>query len=190
MTTASHARPGSVSVSGSAKDDGPCGEISYGLGRASLGAFAVASNDAGVCAILLGDDAEAVEADLRQALPGADLVMGGRGYDITVEAVADLIERPWMPHALKLDLGGGDFERMIRAALSLVAPGDAITPEELASQIGAPGAARNVRNVVAGDLMAVAVPFHRLAEADGASPAYRWGEARRLAILRREALGA
>ena len=108
MTTASHARPGSVSVSGSAKDDGPCGEISYGLGRASLGAFAVASNAAGVCAILLGDDAEAVEADLRQALPGADLVMGGRGYDITVEAVADLIERPWMPHALKLDLGGGD----------------------------------------------------------------------------------
>jgi O6-methylguanine-DNA--protein-cysteine methyltransferase len=31
------------------------------------------------------------------------------------------------------------------------------------------------------------VPFHRLQELDGTSPAYRWGEERRAALLKREA---
>jgi AraC family transcriptional regulator of adaptative response/methylated-DNA-[protein]-cysteine methyltransferase len=190
MTADTRATPRACSGQSAIGDIFPRDAVAYGFGLTSLGAFAVASNEHGVCAILLGDDTKSVAAQLGKELPGANLVLGGNyGYfDIIVGAVAGLIERPWIPSKLEFDLRGGDFERMTRAALRLVEPGQTITPEEVAFQIGARGAAQNVREVAARDLMAVAAPFHRLQEADGMSPSYRWGEARRRAILQREQL--
>jgi AraC family transcriptional regulator, regulatory protein of adaptative response / methylated-DNA-[protein]-cysteine methyltransferase len=52
---------------------------------------------------------------------------------------------------------------------------------------GAPGSAPFVRAYASADHLAVVVPFHRLQELDGTSPAYRWGEERRAALLKREA---
>jgi len=52
---------------------------------------------------------------------------------------------------------------------------------------GAAESAQHVRAYGSKDLLAVAVPFHRLQEPDGSSPAYRWGEQRRQVFLKREA---
>jgi AraC family transcriptional regulator of adaptative response/methylated-DNA-[protein]-cysteine methyltransferase len=190
MTKDTRAIPGGSSGQSAIEDIFPRDAVAYGFGLTSLGAFVVASNEHGVCAILLGDDAKSLEVLLRKELSGANLVLGGNYgyYEIIVNAVAGLIERRWIPSKLEFHLQGGDFERMTRAALRFVEPGQTITPEEVAFQIGAPGAAQNVREVAARDLMAVAVPFHRLEETDGTSPSYRWGEARRRAILEREQL--
>jgi AraC family transcriptional regulator of adaptative response/methylated-DNA-[protein]-cysteine methyltransferase len=82
----------------------------------------------------------------------------------------------------------GDFEQMLYAALRQTKPGTTVTPAEIAVMIGgAPGSAPFVRAYASADHLAVVVPFHRLQELDGTSPAYRWGEERRAALLKREA---
>lgn len=77
---------------------------------------------------------------------------------------------------------------MLYAALRQTKPSTTVTPAEVAVMIG--GAAKSapyVRTYASKDFLAVAVPFHRLQELDGTSPAYRWGEERRQALLKREA---
>jgi len=89
---------------------------------------------------------------------------------------------------LPISMRGGEFEQMVGAALRHTRPGTTITPEEVATMIGASSASvPHVRTCAAADILAVVVPFHRLQEQDGTSPAYRWGEERRQALLTREA---
>jgi O6-methylguanine-DNA--protein-cysteine methyltransferase len=52
-----------------------------------------------------------------------------------------------------------------------------------------PEAAESIREVAARNLIAAVLPFHRLQEADGTAPYYRWGEERRRAILQLERRG-
>jgi O6-methylguanine-DNA--protein-cysteine methyltransferase len=77
---------------------------------------------------------------------------------------------------------------MLYAALRQTKPGTTVTPAEIAVMIGgAPESARFVWTYASRDHLAVVVPFHRLQELDGTSPAYRWGEERRAAQLKRDA---
>jgi AraC family transcriptional regulator of adaptative response/methylated-DNA-[protein]-cysteine methyltransferase len=166
-------------------------ELIYATGESSLGAYLVASSDRGVCALMLGDDIDRLIADLKAARPRQRLIPGsGFGYyeEIVAKAVG-LIERPLTATHIDfaLDFDGGDFERMVVAALRSLATGYTATPEAIATMIGAsPASAQAVREVVATSLIAAALPFHRLQEADGAAPYYPWGEARRRSLLEGE----
>jgi O6-methylguanine-DNA--protein-cysteine methyltransferase len=82
---------------------------------------------------------------------------------------------------------GGDFPRLVGAALRLTAPGSTVTPEEIAGMIGASPASTEHIRACAADLLAYAVPLHRLQELDGTSPIGLWAEDIRRAILMREA---
>ena len=45
-------------------------EIRFAIGECSLGSILVASSELGVCAIMLGDDPEALARDLQDRFPG------------------------------------------------------------------------------------------------------------------------
>ena len=168
-------------------------ELAYGFGKSSLGDFIVATDAGEICAIMLGDDRGDLLDQLRASFPGDTFLLGGQYgyYDIVEGAVARLIEDPTTHFAFSIAVPGGDFANMTRAALNATPPGATITPDEVAARIGAsPGSSRFVRACAATDLVAVAVPFHRLQEADGANPSYRWGEERRQTLLARERAGA
>jgi AraC family transcriptional regulator of adaptative response/methylated-DNA-[protein]-cysteine methyltransferase len=179
----------SVSAAPQGADNG-AHDIGYGYGRSSLGDFLVAIDEEGLCAVLFGDDRASLLEDLRSSFPSRKLARCDRSHccDFIVNAVACLIEQPAGSIAFPTSIGGGDFKQMVHAALRHTRPGMTITPEELAVMIGAASAsAPYVRACVAADLLAVAVPFHRLQEPDGTNPDYRWGEKRRQALLKREA---
>ena len=53
---------------------GRAAAIRFATGRASLGAVLVARSGAGICAILLGDDPEALVQELRQAMSTLDMI--------------------------------------------------------------------------------------------------------------------
>jgi AraC-like DNA-binding protein len=76
-------------------------EIRFAVGQCSLGSVLVAPSAKGVCAILLGDDADALVRDLQDRFPQAILVGGDVAFEQTVAKVVGCIEKP----ALGLDAG-------------------------------------------------------------------------------------
>lgn len=158
-------------------------EIRYAVGQCSLGALLVARSPAGLCAISLGDDADALAAGLLtahpQARPDTD--------DSALAQVAAFIDRPGSALALPLAPQGTPFQLRVWQALAQIAPGHTLSYTELAQRIGAPRAVRAVAGACAANPLAVAIPCHRVLRRDGALAGYRWGEARKRALLEREA---
>lgn len=164
--------------------------MAIGLGRAHLGMFLVASSDKGIRAILLGDGEDDLLHELAREFPGARCQAGGRDHDHVVRSVRRLIERPAAKFELPLDTSGRDFEQLARAAIRATPAGKIVSSDEIAKMIGASrNSARYVAELCARNVIAVAIPCHRVGYPDGTRLPYRWGENRRRALLERERLG-
>ena len=90
-------------------------------------------------------------------------------------------------HRLALDPVGTPFQRRVWRALGRVAAGETVSYAELARRVGLAGGARAVARACAANPCAIVVPCHRVVRADGAIGGYRWGVARKRALLAREA---
>ena len=160
--------------------------IRFAIGECSLGAILVARSEIGVCAILLGDDADALARDLQDRFPKSDLVGGDAGFEQWVAQVVGLVEAPRLGLDLPLDLRGTVFQRRVWQALMEIAPGSTQSYAEIARRIGKPSAARAVALACAANPLAIAIPCHRVVRSDGGLSGYRWGVARKRALLERE----
>jgi AraC family transcriptional regulator of adaptative response/methylated-DNA-[protein]-cysteine methyltransferase len=94
-------------------------ELQFAVGQCSLGSVLVAQGERGVCAILLGDEPEAVIRELAERFPRTELVR--RDADLTelVSQVVGLVETPARPLDLLLDLRGTTFQQRVWQALRL-----------------------------------------------------------------------
>ena len=68
--------------------------IRFAIGECSLGAILVAATAKGVCAILMGDDPDALARDLQDRFPRAELIGADAAFEATVAKVVGLVERP------------------------------------------------------------------------------------------------
>ena len=68
--------------------------IMFALAQCSLGAILVARSEKGVCAISLGDDADALLRELQDRFPRAELIGGDAAFEQLVANVIGLIEAP------------------------------------------------------------------------------------------------
>ena len=91
---------------------------------------------------------------------------------------------------LVLDPQGTAFQQAVWAALRTIPPGTRETYAALAARLGHPNAVRAVANACGANPVAVAIPCHRVVRADGSLGGYRWGIARKQALLEREAAAA
>jgi AraC family transcriptional regulator of adaptative response/methylated-DNA-[protein]-cysteine methyltransferase len=162
-------------------------EIRFAVGRCSLGALLVAMSVKGVCAILLGDDPAALARDLRARFPQASLSAGDRNFTRVVAQVASFVEAPSRKFALPLDVRGTVFQQRVWRALQDIPPGETASYAEIALRIGKPKAVRAVGSACGANTVAVAIPCHRAVKSDGGLAGYRWGVARKRALLDREA---
>lgn len=165
---------------------GPQLEIAFAVGQSSLGAVLVARSDKGVCAILLGDDPDALVRDLQDRFPRARLVGGDQGFEALVARVVGLVEAPRLGADLPLDVRGTAFQRRVWQALQAIPPGRTASYAEIARAIGAPGSVRAVAGACAANPIAVAIPCHRVVRSDGGLSGYRWGVERKQSLLARE----
>jgi AraC family transcriptional regulator of adaptative response/methylated-DNA-[protein]-cysteine methyltransferase len=161
--------------------------IRFAIGQCSLGAILVASTERGVCAISLGDDPEELLHKLQDRFPKAEMIGGDRDFEQLVAKVVGLVERPTKDVDLPLDIRGTAFQQRVWAALARIPPGTTLSYSELAQRIGMPNAVRAVASACAANKLAVAIPCHRVLRNDGALSGYRWGIARKKALLDREA---
>lgn len=157
--------------------------IRYALGQCSLGAILVAQSGAGICSILLGDDPDQLAADLRQIFPRADLAGAAASFAETVAAVVRVVDEPTTGLSLPLDIRGTSFQRRVWEALRAIPPGSTATYTEIAARIGRPGSVRAVAGACAANVLAVAIPCHRVKRRDGSLSGYRWSVERKRALL-------
>lgn len=161
--------------------------IRFAIGQCSLGAILVAATDAGVCAVLLGDDPEELLRDLERRFPQAGLIGADASFERLVARVVGLVEAPAASGSLPLDIRGTAFQQRVWKALSAIPAGETTTYAELARAIGAPKAVRAVAGACAANALAVVIPCHRVVRTGGGLSGYRWGVERKRALLAREA---
>lgn len=161
--------------------------IRFAVGECSLGAILVAQSERGICAILMGDEAEVLVRDLQDRFPSARLVGGDAGFEELVARVVGFVEAPRIGLELPLDVRGTAFQQRVWQALRDIPAGETVSYSELAQRIGAPKAVRAVAGACAANALAVAIPCHRVLRNDGALSGYRWGVERKRALLEREA---
>jgi AraC family transcriptional regulator of adaptative response/methylated-DNA-[protein]-cysteine methyltransferase len=162
-------------------------EIRFAIGACSLGAILVAATPRGVCAILLGDDPTALAHDLEQRFPRARLIGADPAFEQLVAQVIALVEQPRIGTKLPLDIRGTVFQQRVWMALCQIPAGNTASYTEIARRIGAPRSVRAVAQACAANALAVAIPCHRVVRSNGDLSGYRWGVARKRALLDREA---
>ena len=160
-------------------------EIRWSLVDTALGQALVAVTERGVCAVLLGDDPDALLAELRSEFPRATLLRVDAGRDDflapRVRAVADALARG--QGSVPVELVGTAFQQRVWEALMRIPAGQTRSYAELAASLGMPRAARAVARACAGNRVAVLVPCHRVIRGDGSLGGYRWGLPRKQALL-------
>lgn len=161
-------------------------DIRFAIGECSLGAILVAQSARGVCAILLGDDADALARDLQDRFPHANLIGGDAGFEQLVAQVVGFIEAPALGLDLPLDVRGTAFQQRVWQALRDIPVGETASYLDIAQRIGSPKSVRAVAQACAANALAVAIPCHRVLRSDGALSGYRWGVERKKALLDKE----
>ena len=162
-------------------------DIRFAIGACSLGAILVAQSGRGVCAIALGDDPAALARELQDRFPNARLTGDDPAFARLVAQVVGFLEAPALGLDLPLDVRGTAFQQRVWQALRELPAGATVSYAEVAARIGAPGSVRAVAQACAANTLAVAIPCHRVVRTDGALSGYRWGVARKQALLEREA---
>ena len=160
--------------------------IGYAFGQSALGLVLVAGSGRGICAILLGDDAATLLADLRARFPAACVAAAEPGFADTVRRVVAAVDRPGQAHGLPLDIRGTAFQQRVWQALRAIPAGETMSYAQVAARLGCPESVRAVAGACAANKLAVVVPCHRVVASDGALTGYRWGLARKRALLARE----
>ncbi|MCW3147178.1 bifunctional DNA-binding transcriptional regulator/O6-methylguanine-DNA methyltransferase Ada [Stutzerimonas stutzeri] len=162
------------------------GEIlRYAIAPCPLGLLLLAASDRGVCALLFGDDEPALEQELRERFAAAHLQRDQMGLGDWLQAVITQLEEPARAAQLPLDLRGSAFQQRVWQALQAIPPGQTRRYGELASTLNSH--ARAVARACASNPIALLVPCHRVVGAQQALTGYRWGLARKAALLAREA---
>lgn len=162
-------------------------EIRFAIGECSLGAILVARSERGVCAILMGDDPDALARDLQDRFPRSHLIGGDNDFEQLIAKVVGFVEAPAIGLDLPFDVRGTAFQQRVWQALREIPAGSTVSYSDIAHRIGSPKAVRAVAGASAANILAVAIPCHRVVRNDGALSGYRWGVERKRALLDREA---
>ena len=162
--------------------------ISYAIVESTLGWLLIAATAKGLCFVSLGANEAELEVTLRDEFPAAD------GIDRDEGAIAPAV-RSVLRHLagetpdleLPLDVRATAFQRRVWQELLAIPCGETRSYSDIAEALGLPRAQRAVGRACARNPVSIVVPCHRVLRQDGSLGGYRWGVARKRALLRREA---
>jgi len=176
---------------GEYKSQGAGLTIRYGLHHTPFGRCLIATTERGICHLSFvqtseGNAIDNLVTDWKQAKMVEDYVstapLVARIFPArTVEAAFEQTNR-----RLSLHLRGTNFQIKVWEALLNIPTGAVTTYEQIAMQLGNPNAVRAVGTAVGHNPIAVLIPCHRVIRKSGEFGNYRYGAARKMALLARE----
>ena len=159
-------------------------EIAYGFHPTPFGECLLAATPRGVCDLIFVEDEErraALDA-LRRRWGQANLVQ----KQAQTASLVEQIFKPLAggePGALALHLKGTNFQLKVWEALLRIPPGAVASYEQIAAMIHQPQSARAVGGAIAANPLPVLIPCHRVIRKLGEFGGYRYGLARKKALL-------
>ena len=155
--------------------------VRFGFHPTPFGECLVALTDRGICFFGFVRDGERANllAELQRDWANATLTEDPARTAAVVRQVFS--PTPGVP--LALHLRGTNFQIKVWEALLRLPAGEAISYEALAEQVGSAKAARAVGSAVARNPLAYIIPCHRVLQKTGNFGEYRYGSARKKAIL-------
>lgn len=176
-------------------------QMTCALFGTSLGRLLAGWTGLGISLVLLGDEDGELLGEARRRASRAGLTLAvrstlpdssplsseGDGWAQRTRDWVDSAEAERAGLALPpLDLRGTVFQKRVWSALLDIPLHETRTYSQLAAAIGEPSAARAVASACGANPVAVLVPCHRAVAADGTLGGFRWGVARKEALLQRE----
>jgi AraC family transcriptional regulator of adaptative response/methylated-DNA-[protein]-cysteine methyltransferase len=173
---------------GEFKSQGAGLTIRYGLHHTPFGRCLIATTERGICHLGFVQTSEGNAIDnLVASWKQAKMV---EDYKSTAPLVARVFPDASVSLnenlSLSLHLRGTNFQIKVWEALLNVPTGTATTYEQIAAKIGSPHAVRAVGTAVGHNPIAVLIPCHRVIRKSGEFGNYRYGAARKVALLARE----
>lgn len=160
--------------------------IRFAIGPCALGNVLVARSSRGILAIFLGDDPAMLTRTLLKRFPAAQYAGDEATFRQLTEKVGRFIDAPAGCLDLPLDMRGTAFQESVWQALCEIPSGTTASYTDIAERIGAPRSVRAVAQACGANLIAVAIPCHRVVRRDGGLSGYRWGVERKRDLLSRE----
>jgi len=156
--------------------------IRYTIASTPLGRMLLAATKKGVCAVRFGESEGAMEKELRDEYPRAEITRSDKDLRGWVRAVEERM-RGRRDSELPLDIRATAFQRLVWEQLRAIPCGQTRSYSDVARRIGRPKSARAVARACASNPVAVAIPCHRVVRADGDPGGYRWGMQRKRKLL-------
>ncbi len=160
--------------------------IRFATAPCPLGRLLVAATPQGICAISLGDEDRALEAELRAEFPAATMSRDDGGLAKAVASLRRRLAGETAELELPLDARATAFQWQVWKALQSIPYGETRSYAEVARAIGKPKAVRAVARACATNPAAILIPCHRVVRGDQQLAGYRWGLERKAALLRQE----
>ncbi len=161
--------------------------IAYATAPCALGRLLLAATDRGICAVRFGDSEASLVQVLSEEFPAADLRQAEADLGSWLAALLAYLDGQQTSVDLPLDVRATVFQRRVWEALRTIPYGTTRTYGEVAAAIGQPTAVRAVARACAANPAALVIPCHRVVRSDGGLGGYRWGLARKQALLVQEA---
>ena len=161
--------------------------IRYGLHSTPFGRCLIGLTERGICHLgfVQSSEGEAVDA-LVTAWQQARMIEDHQSTAPFIEPIFILSRHDAVP--LQMHLRGTNFQLKVWEALLSIPPGSVTTYDGVAARVGKPGASRAVGNAVSHNPIAVLIPCHRVIRKVGEFGDYRYGAARKKALLLRESV--
>lgn len=163
--------------------------ITYGFHQTPFGEALLGLTGRGICGLFFVQPGTREQAlrELKNNWPQAK-------FSEDASATEPFVQEIFAPDAardrkrpLPLFLKGTNFQVRVWQALLRVPPGMVVSYDTVAALIGQPSAARAVGSATGRNPIAYLIPCHRVIRKVGAVDNYRWGSARKKAILAWEA---
>ena len=175
------------------REGGRDAAISYAAVESPVGLMMIAATDRGICSVQFGESAEELAEALRREYPAAAVSPMSEPrapeFDRWIEALSAHLAGNQPSLDLPLDIRATAFQMRVWNYLQSIPYGALQSYGEVAAGIGKPSAVRAVARACATNPVAIAIPCHRVIRGTGELGGYRWGLARKRALIDRERAG-